>query len=101
MSIAYVMDRRCSGRRDLFATSGRWRKERWKPTVEVSAREQRLLKLAGHSWSTELKNFERWLRAEEVGDDERRYLEGYLRKPERNEESHAVASALRALEQGR
>jgi metal-responsive CopG/Arc/MetJ family transcriptional regulator len=36
---------------------------------------------------------ERWLRAEEVGDDERRYLEGYLRKPERNEESHAVASA--------
>jgi len=35
---------------------------------------------------------ERWLRSEEVGDDERRYLEGYLRQPERAEE--AVAGAV-------
>src|SRR5271167_2307900 len=35
---------------------------------------------------------ERWLQSEEVGDDERRYLEGYLRNPERAEDSAAVAA---------
>jgi metal-responsive CopG/Arc/MetJ family transcriptional regulator len=34
---------------------------------------------------------ERWLRSEEVGDDERRYLEGYLRHPERVEQAVAAA----------
>jgi metal-responsive CopG/Arc/MetJ family transcriptional regulator len=37
---------------------------------------------------------ERWLQAEEVGDDERRYLEGYLRHPERVDEARAVAGAV-------
>jgi hypothetical protein len=37
---------------------------------------------------------ERWLQAEEVGDDERRYLEGYLRHPERIDEARAVAGAV-------
>ncbi|MFI5300527.1 MAG: hypothetical protein ACHREM_20765 [Polyangiales bacterium] len=36
---------------------------------------------------------ERWLQAEEIGDDERRYVEGYLRQPERTDESAAVAGA--------
>jgi hypothetical protein len=36
---------------------------------------------------------ERWLQSEEVGDDERRYLEGYLRHPERAEDSGALAGA--------
>jgi metal-responsive CopG/Arc/MetJ family transcriptional regulator len=39
---------------------------------------------------------ERWLRAEEVGDEERRYLEGYLRHPERGEEVAKVAAAAAA-----
>ena len=38
---------------------------------------------------------ERWLQSEEVGDDERRYLEGYLRHPERAEDSGALAGAIR------
>ncbi len=37
---------------------------------------------------------ERWLQSEEVGDDERRYLEGYLRNPERAEDSAALAGAV-------
>ena len=37
---------------------------------------------------------ERWLQSEEVGDDERRYLEGYLRHPERAEESATLAGAV-------
>ena len=37
---------------------------------------------------------ERWLQSEEVGDDERRYLEGYLRHPEHAEESAALAGAV-------
>jgi metal-responsive CopG/Arc/MetJ family transcriptional regulator len=39
---------------------------------------------------------ERWLQTEEVGDDERRYLEGYLRHPERAEEGAALATAVTA-----
>ncbi len=37
---------------------------------------------------------ERWLRTEEVGDEERRYLEGYLRHPERPEDGAALAGAV-------
>ena len=37
---------------------------------------------------------ERWLQSEEVGDDERRYLEGNLRHPERAEESGTLAGAV-------
>ena len=36
---------------------------------------------------------ERWVQIEEVGDDERCYLEGYSRKPERSDEAAALASA--------
>jgi hypothetical protein len=39
---------------------------------------------------------ERWLRADDMGDDERRYVEGYLRQPERSDESAAVAGAVAA-----
>jgi metal-responsive CopG/Arc/MetJ family transcriptional regulator len=39
---------------------------------------------------------QRWLQAEEVGDDERRYLEGYLRLPERTDETATVAGAAAA-----
>jgi metal-responsive CopG/Arc/MetJ family transcriptional regulator len=37
---------------------------------------------------------ERWLQAEDVGDEERRYLEGYLRHPERTAENAAVAGVI-------
>jgi hypothetical protein len=37
---------------------------------------------------------ERWLQAEDVGDEERRYLEGYLRHPERTAENAGVAGAV-------
>jgi hypothetical protein len=37
---------------------------------------------------------ETWLRGEEVGEDDRRYIEGYLRHPESSGESAAVAQAL-------
>jgi hypothetical protein len=37
---------------------------------------------------------ERWLQSEEVGDDERRYLEGYLRHPERAEDGATLAGAV-------
>jgi metal-responsive CopG/Arc/MetJ family transcriptional regulator len=37
---------------------------------------------------------ERWLQAEEVGADERRYLEGYLRYPERVDAAATVAGAV-------
>jgi metal-responsive CopG/Arc/MetJ family transcriptional regulator len=36
---------------------------------------------------------EKWLRAEEIGEDDRRYVEGYLRKPERGGELGAIATA--------
>ena len=37
---------------------------------------------------------ERWLAAEDAGEDERRYLEGYLRHPERTQEIAATAEAV-------
>ncbi len=37
---------------------------------------------------------DRWLQSEEVGDDERRYLEGYLRHPERTEQRATLAGAV-------
>ncbi|MGA3123124.1 MAG: hypothetical protein ABSF69_20325 [Polyangiaceae bacterium] len=37
---------------------------------------------------------ERWLQAEEFGDDERRYVEGYLRHPERVDDAATVAGAV-------
>ena len=36
---------------------------------------------------------EKWLHAEDLGEDDRRYVEGYLRKPERAADTAAVASA--------
>jgi hypothetical protein len=39
---------------------------------------------------------ERWLCAEDLGDDDRRYVEGYLRRPERTDDAAAVASAAAA-----
>jgi metal-responsive CopG/Arc/MetJ family transcriptional regulator len=36
---------------------------------------------------------ERWLRVEEVSDDDQRYVEGYLRHPDRTEETAAIAAA--------
>jgi metal-responsive CopG/Arc/MetJ family transcriptional regulator len=37
---------------------------------------------------------ERWLAAEEIGIDDKRYVEGYLRHPERTDEIAAVAGAV-------
>ncbi len=37
---------------------------------------------------------ERWLQAEEVSDEERRYLEGYLRHPDGAAETAATAGAV-------
>ena len=37
---------------------------------------------------------ERWLAAEEVGDADRRYVEGYLRRPEGAQGATAVAEAV-------
>jgi hypothetical protein len=37
---------------------------------------------------------EKWLQAEEVGDDDRRYVEGYLRHPERVDEAATIAGAV-------
>jgi metal-responsive CopG/Arc/MetJ family transcriptional regulator len=37
---------------------------------------------------------ERWLAAEEVGEADKRYVEGYLRKPERIDEQAAIATAV-------
>lgn len=37
---------------------------------------------------------ERWLQSEEGGEDERRYVEGYLQRPERVNEAAAVATAV-------
>ena len=37
---------------------------------------------------------ERWLAAGEVGDDDRRYVQGYLRQPEPSAEVASVASAV-------
>ena len=39
---------------------------------------------------------EKWLRAEEVGEDDRRYVQGYLRRPEKNADLAAVAEAITA-----
>lgn len=36
---------------------------------------------------------EQWLRVEEVSDDDQRYVEGYLRHPDRTEETAAIAAA--------
>ena len=36
---------------------------------------------------------EAWLRSQEVGEDDRRYVEGYLRHPEVTTETAAVAAA--------
>ena len=37
---------------------------------------------------------ERWLAAEEVGEADKRYVEGYLRHPERVDEQSAIAGAV-------
>jgi metal-responsive CopG/Arc/MetJ family transcriptional regulator len=37
---------------------------------------------------------EKWLRAEEVGKDDQRYVEGYLRYPEQGVEAAAIASVV-------
>jgi metal-responsive CopG/Arc/MetJ family transcriptional regulator len=37
---------------------------------------------------------ERWLAAEEIGEADKRYVEGYLRQPERLEEQAAIATAV-------
>ena len=37
---------------------------------------------------------ETWLRGEVVGEDDRRYVEGYLRHPESSGETRAVAEAV-------
>jgi metal-responsive CopG/Arc/MetJ family transcriptional regulator len=39
---------------------------------------------------------EKWLRAENVGEADRLYVEGYLRHPEHGNEAAAVASAVAA-----
>jgi len=39
---------------------------------------------------------EKWLKAEDVGDDDRRYVEGYLRQPEQSADVAAVAGAVAA-----
>jgi len=39
---------------------------------------------------------EKWLATEEMGEDDRRYVEGYLRHPERTAETAAIASAAAA-----
>lgn len=39
---------------------------------------------------------EKWLRAEEVGEDDHRYVEGYLRHPELSGETATVAKAVAA-----
>jgi metal-responsive CopG/Arc/MetJ family transcriptional regulator len=37
---------------------------------------------------------ERWLATEEVGEADKRYVEGYLRQPERTDEPAAIAGAV-------
>ena len=37
---------------------------------------------------------ERWLAAQEVGEADKRYIEGYLRHPERADEQAAIAGAV-------
>ena len=37
---------------------------------------------------------ERWLASEEMGEDEKRYVEGYLHQPERSDEATALAGAV-------
>lgn len=37
---------------------------------------------------------QRWLEAEEVGDDERRYVEGYLRTPEPQTGTAEIATSV-------
>jgi metal-responsive CopG/Arc/MetJ family transcriptional regulator len=37
---------------------------------------------------------ERWLAAEEIGEADKRYVEGYLRQPERLDEQAAIATAV-------
>jgi hypothetical protein len=36
---------------------------------------------------------ERWLQNEQVSDDDRRYVSGYLRRPERTDDAAPIASA--------
>ena len=37
---------------------------------------------------------EKWLAGEQVGEDDKRYAEGYLRRPERSDEVAGVAAAV-------
>ena len=37
---------------------------------------------------------ERWLVAQEIGEADKRYIEGYLRRPERADEQAAIAGAV-------
>lgn len=39
---------------------------------------------------------QRWLEAEQLGDDDKRYVEGYLKTPEATSDTEAVATAVTA-----
>ena len=39
---------------------------------------------------------QKWLATEEMGEDDRRYVQGYLRRPEQSAEIAAVAEAVTA-----
>jgi transcriptional regulator of met regulon len=61
-------------------------------TLKSLERARRRLRMTRSAVVTEA--IERWLAAEQIGEDDKRYVEGYLRQPERSDEVAAIAGSV-------
>jgi metal-responsive CopG/Arc/MetJ family transcriptional regulator len=66
------------------------------PINTLKSLEKARLRLKKTRSAVVVEALERWLESEEVGDDDKRYVEGYLKMPENVAEVRAVAAAVTA-----
>jgi hypothetical protein len=63
------------------------------PIATLRSLERARLRLRRTRSAAVTEAIERWLSSSEIGEADKRYVEGYLRRPERASESAAVAEA--------
>ena len=64
------------------------------PTTTLKSLERARIRLRKTRSAVVTEAIEQWLAAEQVTDEDKRYVEGYLRHPERSDETAGIAGAV-------
>jgi len=66
------------------------------PVSTLKSLEKARLRLKKTRSAVVVEALQRWLEAEQLGDDDKRYVEGYLKRPESSVKAEAIARAVTA-----